>query len=564
MCGICGMFNLNGRAADSAKTVRAMADAIRHRGPDDDGFHDDESVSLGMRRLSIIDVAGGRQPVSNEDKSLCTVFNGEIYNYRELRAELESQGHRFSTNSDTEVLVHLYEQHGESFLNRLNGMFAFAIWDRPRRKLFLARDRFGKKPLYYAATGSFFAFGSELKCLLSLKELTRDLDFHALSKYLLFEYVPVPQTMFKAVKKLPPAHAMTVSADGRVEMRRYWDFDIPAGTREPDPQAAVKRLDELLADAVKIRLMSEVPLGVFLSGGIDSSTIAWYMTQFMPASRVKTFSIGFEEKSFDESAHARRVARFLGTDHHEEVLDAGRAVKMVPEVASFLDEPFADASIVPTYLLSKFTRTGVTVALGGDGSDELFAGYPTFQAHRLARIYDAAPVVLKQIAAAAGARLPVSFENISLDFKVKQFLRGGPFPAKFRHQVWLGTFTKAEQAELLADDVSREADVDIFEDIESSLAGRNFRDELDLVSFLYMRFYLVDDILFKVDRASMAASLEVRAPFLDYRVVEFVSKLPAALKLRGLTTKHLLKKLMGARLPRGIASRAKKGFGMES
>jgi asparagine synthase (glutamine-hydrolysing) len=537
-----------------------MTGALRHRGPDDEGFyiaHEEglTGVGLGFRRLSIIDLVTGNQPISNEDGSLHVVFNGEIYNYRELRSELESRGHRFATDSDTEVIVHLYEELGAHCVERLNGMFAIALWDVHRRELVLARDRFGKKPLYYADLGGTLLFGSELKSLLEHPRCPTDLDFDALSRYLALEYVPTPYSIFAGVRKLPGGHLLRWR-DGRISLEQFWDLRLRAD--EP-PRSDDEYVDEFhgrFRAAVRRRLMSDVPLGAFLSGGIDSSSVVAMMVDALPAGAVKTFSVGFEEQSFDESLHAQRVATHFGTDHDGEVFTTGVMLDTLSTVVDWLDEPFGDASILPTYVLSRFTREHVTVALGGDGSDELLAGYPTFPADRLARFYRVPRLLHENVIVPLVDRLPVSTANFSFDFKLKRFLRAAASREDVRHAVWLGSFTPDEQVALLSSPPG-----DPFAEQRELLASAD-GDHLEKLIYLYAKTYLQDDILVKVDRASMACSLEVRAPFLDVELVELLARVPSRLKLRRLDTKHLLKRAMGDVLPPGIATRAKKGFGI--
>jgi asparagine synthase (glutamine-hydrolysing) len=539
-----------------------MADALRHRGPDDEGFFVREydsgpAVGLGFRRLAIIDLQSGNQPMANETGSVQVVFNGEIYNFPELRAELEARGHRFATNADTEVIPHLYEELGHRCAERLNGMFGFALWDAERRELLLARDRFGKKPLYYAAIGSSLIFGSELKSLLEHPRCPTELDFGSLSRYLALEYVPTPFAIFAGVRKLPGGHVLRWR-DGRTSIERYWDLSFrpdPSGTVDADEYA--EELHDRLREAVRRRLMSDVPLGAFLSGGIDSSSVVAMMVEQMSSRDVKTFSIGFGERSFDESAHARRVAARFGTDHHEQIFTPETLIDVLPAVVDVLDEPFGDASILPTYVLSRFTRESVTVALGGDGSDELLAGYPTFPAERVARLYAVPRLVHERIVTPLADLMPVSTADFSLEFKLKRFLRGAIEPEEVRHATWLGSFTTDEQRALLR----RETD-DPFVEQRRVFAEAPATGRIERLIYLYATTYLQDDILVKVDRASMACGLEVRAPFLDVELVEFLSRVPVGLKLRRFETKHLLKRAMARSLPPGIAGRAKKGFGI--
>ncbi|MGH3109596.1 MAG: asparagine synthase (glutamine-hydrolyzing) [Gaiellaceae bacterium] len=558
MCGICGMVGADPVDRD---VLGRMTKALRHRGPDDDGFlvreYDDGAVGLGFRRLSIIDLASGNQPIHNEDGAIQLIFNGEVYNYRELRRELEAKGHRFSTNADTEVIVHLYEDAGVRCVERLNGMFAFALWDEGRRQLLLARDRFGKKPLYYFDGGRTLLFASELKSLLEHPSCPRVLDWEAVSSYLALEYVPTPRAIFEGVRKLPAGYR-AVWREGALRLERYWDLSFDdredPGRTEAD---YVEEFRALLATAVRRRLVSEVPLGAFLSGGVDSTSVVALMAAALPAGAVKTFTISFGERSFDESAHARRVAKRFGTEHHEEVFTAQAMLELLPTVADVLDEPFADASVLPTYLLSRFTREHVTVALGGDGADELIAGYPTFSADRLASLYVLPRGLNERVVLPLVDRLPVSTANFSLDFKLKRFLRGAGAPPDLRHPLWLGSFSPAEQDALLTS-----APAGPFESHRRAFAEAPTTDRVNRLVYLYAKTYLQDDILVKVDRASMACSLEVRAPFLDIDLAEFLGRVPSRLKLHRFDTKHLLKQALADDLPAGIARRKKKGFGV--
>ena len=558
MCGICGMVGYDLVDRDALKR---MTNVLRHRGPDDEGFfvgqsENGASVGLGFRRLSIIDLVTGNQPITNESGSVQLVFNGEIYNFRELRRELEGRGHRFSTDSDTEVIVHLYEDVGTACVTRLNGMFAFALWDGERRELILARDRFGKKPLYYAELERELLFGSELKALLQHPRCPRCLDHDSLSRYLALEYVPSPRSILEGVRKLPGGHLLRWR-DGRTSIEAYWDlrFEHPEPTASDDEY--VEEFRVRFRDAVQRRLVSDVPLGAFLSGGIDSSSVVAMMCDSLPAGAVKTFTIGFEEQSFDESHHARRVAAHFGTEHHEDVFTARVMLDLLPTVVDVLDEPFADASVLPTYLLSRFTREHVTVALGGDGSDELLAGYPTFSADRIARAYRVPRALHSRVVVPLVDRLPVSTDNFSLDFKLKRFVRGAALAPEARHPIWLGSFSPSEQSSLLV-----RPPADSLSDWRNAYAAAGTSARLEQLIYAYAKTYLQDDILVKVDRASMACSLEVRAPFLDVELVEFLGRVPSHLKLRRLDTKYLLKRAMAGVLPAGIATRPKKGFGI--
>ena len=549
MCGICGIASTTGHVDREA--LGRMTATLRHRGPDDEGSYVDEVCGLGFRRLSIVDLEGGNQPLASEDGRLQLILNGEIYNHEELRGELERRGHHLATRSDAEVVVHLYEEVGPRCVERLNGMFALALWDARERTLFLARDRLGKKPLYYAEIDGGLLFGSEPKALLAHPRCPRELDHEALGRYLAVEYVPAPHSIFAGVRKLPPAHILVWRA-GSTKVERYWSLRFDPDETRSDEEWSLE-LRERLRESVRLRLMADVPLGAFLSGGIDSSSVVSLMSELAPG-RVETFSIGFEDRSFDESTEARRVAEYFGTEHHEETFTPQALLDVLPDVVDWLDEPFADPSILPTHLLSRFTRQSVTVALGGDGSDELLAGYPTFPADRLARLYRVPRALHQRIVLPLAERLPPSGEDFSLEFKLKRFLRGMSAPEEARHPAWLGSFGPEAQRALLRNPVG-----DPFGGLRGPAAGG---DRLAGLIELYATTYLPDDILTKVDRASMACSLEVRAPFLDYTLVEFLGRVPSRLKLRRLETKVLLKRAMAGRLPEGIAERRKKGFGI--
>jgi asparagine synthase (glutamine-hydrolysing) len=568
MCGIVGLLTSKTVGVPDHGVLRTMRDTLVHRGPDDSGefirLLDDAGpfVFLGHRRLSIIDLAGGHQPLSNENGKVWVVFNGEIYNFIALRSRLETLGHKFRTNSDTEVIAHAYEEYGEECFQHFNGMFALGIWDESRKRLVLARDRLGKKPLYYSFTNGTFLFASELKAILAYPHFSRHVNPLSFMKYLFFEYIPSPHTIFQDAKKLPPASYLLWQERG-IEVKGYWSPFTLEKTEENLLEAEVElRMVELLRNSVKRRLISDVPLGVFLSGGIDSSAITALAQREVPG-KIKTFSIGFEDPSFDESRFASLASRFLGTEHHEQTMTASDLLNLVPKLPDILDEPMADASILPTYLLSKFTRKYVTVALGGDGGDELFAGYPTYLAHKMARQYEFFGRSLHPVITFLGNLLPVSDDNISFDFKVKKFLSGIGYPDSIRNFVWLGSFSFPELKEVLSPGLHAQFDpIRVTEEIDSHEKGFSLKDKTTLLQYLDLKLYLQEAILVKVDRASMACSLEVRAPFLDYELVEFIMNLPSSLKLRGLTSKYLLKKAMKNFLPEEIIRRKKKGFGV--
>jgi asparagine synthase (glutamine-hydrolysing) len=564
MCGITGWANLDARTPPpdgGQDLLHAMCERMVHRGPDSEGLLVSTGVALGMRRLAIIDLVTGEQPVYNEDKSIAVVLNGELYNYREVRADLEKRGHSFRSASDTEVLPHLYEEYGKDMVKHLNGMFAFALWDAKRRRLFIARDRFGEKPLYWGIFDNTLLFASEPKVLLAHPAVQPRLNLHALRQYLSFDYVPAPLSIYEGINKLTAAHTLTLE-NGQVEIERYWKLSYQKPERVPTEQEAAEHLRELLADSVRMRLVSDVPLGVLLSGGIDSSAVT-ALAVMASSEIVKTFSISFSERSFDESSYARAVSEHLGTDHHEERLRADQAADLVGEIGAWMDEPFSDPSLVPTYLLSRFTRRHVTVALGGDGGDELFAGYPMYLGHRIANIYSRLPrVVRRGVIEPLVRMLPVKTKNLSLDYKARRFVAGDKYDPIVRHHMWFGSFTASGQDYLLTDAVKRQSNGDIYGEARRLSAECDAVDMIESMQGLDTQLYLAEDILTKVDRASMAVSLEVRAPFLDPRVAEYAASLPLNYKLRGLTSKYILKRAVADLLPPFVARRGKKGFGI--
>ncbi|CAN5865456.1 asparagine synthase (glutamine-hydrolyzing) [soil metagenome] len=559
MCGIAGFVNRDGEPADRF-VIERMTGALAHRGPDGDGFHLEGPAALGHRRLSIIDVVGGAQPMANEDGSVWVTYNGELYNEPELRRRLEARGHTFRTRCDTEALVHLYEDHGPGFVEQLNGMFALAIWDTRRQRLVLARDRMGQKPLFHAGTAAGgLVFGSEPKALLEHPAIERRLDRSSLARYLFYEYVPAPFSIWEGMRKLPAGHLL-VWEDGRTTVSRYWHPPEPVSNGSaPSFDDAAGQFWGKFREAVGRHRRSDVPLGVFLSGGVDSSSVAAALADQEPAGGIQTFSIGFDDPSFDESDHARAVARYLGTEHHERTFSVATVLELLPEVAGWLDEPFGDASLLPTPLLSRFARESVKVALGGDGAEELLAGYPTFAIERTARLFRRLPGVDQKLVGAAVDRLPVDHGNLSFDFKLKQFLRGASEPTALAHQRWIGSFKGAEIDRLLVEGVG--IDVEAEHLLRAAAIAQN-SDPLTRSLLLYQDTYLPEDILTKVDRASMACSLEVRAPFLDAELVEWAQMLPSGYKYGRGKTKRLLKASVSGRLPAEILDRPKKGFGI--
>ncbi len=564
MCGICGIFYADPPRTVDPDVLRAMCAAIRHRGPDDEGIYIDGPVGLGMRRLSIIDLEGGQQPIHNEDRTVWIVYNGEMYNYPALTARLTGLGHDFHTRSDTETVVHAYEEFGVGCLEHLNGMFASALWDGRERRLFLARDRVGIKPLYYTQTADGLLFGSELKAILAHPNVPRRVDPIALDQYLTFEYVPTPRTIFEGIFKLPPGHYLTLSAGGALRVEQYWDMPLEQSEAAPPRRLAEieAELRDLLRDVVEMEMISDVPIGVLLSGGIDSSAVAAMMAQIAPGN-VSSFSITFDDPSFDESSYARLVADHLGTQHYEHRLTPREMLDLIPHIVDFMDEPLADSSLVPTTLLARFVREHVKVALGGDGGDELFAGYSTLQAHRLVRIYKrAVPEPLRRsIAPAIASALPTSFANISLDFKIKRFVGGDVFPLAVRHHRWLGSFTTEEKHALLLPELRR-SEEETYAVATAHVARCQARHFLNRALYLDMKMYMEGDILPKADRASMSASLEVRVPMLNHRLLTFCAALPHRYKLNGLQTKYILRRALRGLVPNRILRRGKKGFNM--
>lgn len=566
MCGLTGIVSADA-GADGARfiapnTIRAMTDAIAHRGPDADGFFEAPGIALGHRRLKVIDLGGGAQPMSNREETLWVAYNGEIYNHQPLRAELERDGHRFRSHCDTEVLVHGYRQWGPAeLLERIDGMFAFALWDAVERRLILARDRMGQKPLFYhrAADGTL-TFGSEVKALLANPDIEPVVDEAALAAYLTFEYIPGIHSIVSGVRKVLPGTWLDVRA-GAVAAYRYWDIPF---VDDPEPEDSVDRFTALFDDAVARRLMADVPLGVFLSGGLDSSSVAASVVRQRSAANVKTFSIGFREESYDESSMARQVAEHLGTEHHERIFTADSMREVLPKVASILDEPFGDASLLPTYLLSAFAREQVTVALGGDGADELLLGYPTFLADPFAGGFSMLPTSARRGIRGLGRALPVSTKNFSFDFKVNSFLRAADAPVAWRHPLWLGSVIPASADDPLHPDLrGRHPADEVLAFVAGLYEAPESKAHLQRLSYQYCRSYLAEDILHKVDRASMAASLEARSPFLDRALVEFAASLPPEAKLARRTRgKAILKSAMGDRLPAFVIDRPKKGFGI--
>lgn len=560
MCGISGIVYSDKEQSVEQSTLKKMCEVIMHRGPDDDGFYINQNVGLGMRRLSIIDLATGKQPISNEDETVWVVFNGEIYNQKDLRRDLERVGHKFKTQTDTEAIVHAYEEYGESCVQKFNGMFAFAIWDQRKNMLFLARDRIGIKPLYYLFDKNRLIFGSEIKSILQAGDVPKRIDLQALDHFLTFEFIPAPLSIFQDIKKLPPGHTLKLR-NNEIWVRSYWEVELQSNGVD---RAAIKQsLRDLLQDAVKSRLMSDVPLGAFLSGGIDSSTIVALMAQVMDKP-VKTFSIGFEDSTYNELKFARRIAEKFKTDHHEFIIKPD-AVELADNLLGFLDEPFGDFSIFPTYLVSKMAREYVTVALSGDGGDELFAGYDTYIADQIAKkYYTLLPGPLRSdFLTRLFDLIPPSSKKKGLINRAKRFVEGMKLPEDLHHMRWMIFLQKLEKDLLYNEDMkSGILEKDTFKFIRSYFANvaYNHSDDINKQMYVDLKMYLVDNILVKVDRMSMATSLEARVPFLDHRFVEFAATIPGEYKMKGRKTKVILKQAMEDLLPKEILYRGKEGF----
>jgi len=562
MCGICGLSPAGGQRGD-LELLRQMNAALIHRGPDGEGFYTDAGVGLAMRRLAIIDIEGGDQPMANEDESLWIVFNGEIYNFLPLRAELERGGHRFRTRSDTECILHLYEDEGEAAVLRLRGMFALAIWDKEKRRLFLARDRLGKKPLYYAVQGGTLYFASELRALLAALPHRPQIDLQALDLYLALQYIPDPLTVYEGVFSLPPAHTLLWEG-GRVRLQPYWDVTYqPKWTASEDELAEELRLR--LRQAVQMRLMSEVPLGAHLSGGIDSSIVVALMAE-LSHEPVKTFSVGFEEEAFSELPYARAVARRYATDHHEFILTYGDIPATLEKITAHFGQPFADPSAIPLYHLAAMTRQYVTVALNGDGGDEDFAGYARYWLDGLANLYLRAPRLLTHGLVPALARLlpdgaerPVGQSLLNglkrlpqlteIDRRASLLRWGSYFSPSQRAALW-----RPERQQTLRAPEAQSYLIGHFEAASGSYLDRRLYTDLHT--------YLPGDLLVKADRMTMAASLEARSPFLDHEMVEWAARLPDSLKVRGRRGKYLLRKAFAASLPPHVLHHGKQGFGI--
>jgi asparagine synthase (glutamine-hydrolysing) len=560
MCGIVGFINADGKAVDSA-LLEKMNAAIIHRGPDEDGFYIQENVGLAMRRLSIIDLTSGRQPIHNPDKTAWIIFNGEIYNYQELRADLEKEGAQFYTKSDTEVVLHLYDRYGVDFLQHLRGMFALAIWDTRDDSLFLARDRVGKKPLLYAhRPNGDLIFGSEFQALLKHPAISREIDFEAIHHYLSYICVPAPLTAYQDIRKLEPGHWLRWK-DGEIQTKRYWlpDFSDKLDISEAEAEEEVLRI---LRESVRLRMIADVPLGAFLSGGVDSSAVVALMAQ-ESSQPVKTFSIGFEEQDFSELKYAKKVAEHVGAEYHEFIVKPN-AMEVLPTLVEHYGEPYADSSAIPTYYVSKETRKHVTVALNGDGGDESFAGYERYSAMRLAERYKRIPTILRRslVEFPLGV-LPTPNNMRNRLRRAKRFVAAAALPKTTRYLNWVSGINPALKEELYTDE---------YKHISAEFHSRKILDDwfekangigvLDASLMTDQQTYLPNDLLVKVDIASMAVSLEARSPFLDHKLIEFAARLPEHIKVKGLDTKTLLKKIAAKLVPPEVVYRRKMGFGV--
>lgn len=568
MCGITGAVWNQPELAISPPVLARMTDALRHRGPDDSGTYQAElsfhppygvtpGIALGFRRLSIIDLAGGKQPLANEDGSVQLVFNGEIYNFRDLRRRLEGAGHRFRSDSDSETIVHLYEDEGLDCFQHLAGMFAIALWDQRRKRLVLARDRVGKKPLVYRCETGRLSFASELKSLLELPGAPREIDPAAVDEYLTYQYVPHPNCIFRGYRKLPPGW-LAVWEDGGLKTEAYWKPQL-SQERQIAPAAALETFESQFDAAVRERMQSDVPLGAFLSGGIDSTLVVAAM-QRAACEPVRTFAIGFPDKAYDESGYAAAIAAHLKTEHHTLTVDPSDP-SILEKLAFHYDEPFADSSAIPTYYLCQLARAQVTVALTGDGGDELFAGYPRYQAVALAGWFDRWPPLRALASVGLWQRLPTSGRQKSLLRRLKRFSEGLGMPPQRRYLEWISIFGEQRRAELYSDSFLAQLNSDPGEFLASAWNRAKGRDAVTAASLADLTTYLPCDLLTKVDLASMAHGLECRQPFLDHRLVEFSASLPVGLKYRRRVGKLLLRQALERRVPRALWDRPKMGFG---
>ncbi|MCK4401027.1 asparagine synthase (glutamine-hydrolyzing) [bacterium] len=565
MCGICGILNtsLNGNIRE--EIVRNMCSVLKHRGPDDEGIYlgwgkdGRKNIGLGIRRLAIIDLDTGHQPIHNEERTIWIVCNGEIYNFRELRKDLEAKGHCFYTNSDAEVIVHLYEEYGVECLEFLRGMFALAIWDDVKKNLLLARDRIGQKPLCYAEIGNKLVFASEIKSILQVKQVPREVNIEAIHNYLTYQYVPSPLTAFKGIFKLPPAHYL-LWKNRKISIEQYWNLNAVNKIKMSEDEYC-SRLRNLFEESVKLRLVSDVPLGAFLSGGLDSSIVVGVMSKLM-REPVKTFSIGFQEEKYNELNYARIAADHFKTDHHEYIVKPN-ALDILPKLIWHYNEPFADSSALPTYYVAKMTSQDVTVALNGDGGDESFVGYPRYKAVKLAEYYEKFPQSIRNMVNGIAMKLPYSTEQKTMLRRFRRFAESMDYSPERRYIRWISIFDNERKKDLYTP-FFREAvqGIDAFSYAENYYNNNAYSDFLDRTLFVDIMTYLPGDLLVKVDIAAMANSLEARSPFLDHKFMEFAASIPSNLKLKGLTSKYILKKAFSELVPTPILKRRKMGFGV--
>lgn len=561
MCGICGIFNLNQQPVAPVE-IEKMNNTMFHRGPDGGDVHTDNNIGLGHRRLSIIDLSTGDQPMSSSDGQITIVFNGEIYNFQKLKSALEQKGHIFKTQSDTEVIIYAYKEWGETFIHKLRGMFAIALWDKRNQTLFLARDRVGKKPLYYHYDGKRLVFASELKAILEHPGIPRDLDHNALDSYFSFGYVPSPRSIFKDIKKIRPGH-MAICSKSEFKEIEYWDLDMNGFDPGITEEAAAEQLVELFDESVRIRLVSDVPLGAFLSGGVDSSAVVASMAKLMDGSPVKTSAIGFSEKEFNELAFAKIVSDRYNTDHNEAIVNPD-ALDIIDRVVWHFDEPFADSSAIPTWYVSQITRQNVTVALSGDGGDETFAGY--VQRYSMNRFEDnirkKIPFFIRNSLVKGLAGVYPRIDLLPRPLRLKNFLTN--LSLSFEQAYWRDMsfyFTPETKPELYHSDFLNAVCMDSSFNVFEPFFKRNqSKDPVTRAQYIDIKTYMTEDILVKVDRMSMAHSLEVRAPILDHKLMEFAASLPSSLKLKREESKYILKEINKGRLPHDILYRKKQGF----
>ena len=549
MCGICGFVNLDRTQPANPAVLESMRDIIRHRGPDDAGLYIDGPVALGHRRLSIIDIGGGHQPMSNEDGSVWIIFNGEVYNYVELRRDHLEGRHQFASHSDTEVMIHAYEDFGKDCVKYFNGMFAFAIWDSRTQTLFLGRDRVGVKPLYYTIQGGTFIFASEIKAILQHPAVARRVDPIAVDEFMTYGYVQGARTAFDGIFRLPEGHTLTLR-DGAVTVARYWDLEFkPDETRSE--QDHIDRVRELLTDSIRLRLRSDVPLGVLISGGMDSSAVVGLLSRGV--GKIKTYSIGFDAGSeYNELHYARRVAQHFGTDHHETILAPEVFREFIPKFIYHMDEPVTEAAALPLYYVCDLAARDVTVILSGEGSDELFAGYPIYRYMRLMETYRHVPSALRDAAAAI-------LRGLRPDAKTDKYLALAAQPLEQRY-LNVHLYDVRLRGTLYTKDFSNAVHADPFEPIADIYSHTRQWDLLSRLLYLDTRSWLPNDILIKADRMSMAKSLELRVPFLDYRLIEYAATIPSRYKLRGSTSKYILKQMLKDVLPSWVLERRKMGF----